>query len=210
MRRWFAHGRRHRPGAELLDELDLAGNTLVMFSSDNGPTYDRLGGSDSEFFQSAGPLHGRKGDVDEGGIRVPLIVRWPAASPRRASQRSRLRVLGHYAHPAGSRRCGTTRANRWNQLSADAARSGRQPTHPYLVWHFPGYGGQQAVRVGHWKGVRRQLHQHPDAELQLYDLQQDLQETTDVASKHPAVVQQMLEILQQTQARSEVFGRLGQ
>ena len=65
----------------LLKELGLDDNTLVMFSSDNGPTYDRLGGTDSEFFESNGPLSGLKGSVYEGGMRVPLIARWPGKIP---------------------------------------------------------------------------------------------------------------------------------
>ena len=65
----------------LLEELSLDQNTLVVFSSDNGPTYDRLGGTDSQFFNSAGPFRGLKGSVFEGGIRVPMIARWPGRVP---------------------------------------------------------------------------------------------------------------------------------
>jgi arylsulfatase len=61
---------------ERIDALGLGEDTLILFTSDNGPTYDRIGGSDSEFFGSAGGLRGLKGSVYEGGVRVPLIARW--------------------------------------------------------------------------------------------------------------------------------------
>lgn len=194
----------------LLDELQLADNTLVIFSSDNGPTMGRLGGADSDFFRSAGLLHGRKGSVDEGGIRVPLIARWPNRIP--AGQ-----VTDHVGAfwdlvPTVLEAVGAATPAGLDGISLlpTLRGAGEQPDHPFLVWHFPGYGGQQAIRIGSWKGVRRELIRHPDAPLQLYRLDQDLTESHNVAADHPEIVAQMMELLGQTQSPSEDFVWLGQ
>lgn len=195
---------------QLLDELNLRDNTLVLFSSDNGPTYDRLGGSDSDFFQSSGPLRGRKGSVDEGGIRVPLIARWPGKiAPGTVSEH----VSAFWdISPTMLEAAGAQPPDDLDGISFLPTLLGRgeQRNHPFLVWHFPGYQGQQAIRVGSWKGVRRQLLRQPDAPLELYNLQQDLTESHDVAAEHPEIVQSMMEILNRTQNRSEVFAWLGE
>jgi arylsulfatase A-like enzyme len=87
---------------------------------------------------------------------------------------------------------------------------GTQPTHSFLVWHFPGYEGQQAIRIGDWKGIRRQLLRQPNAPLELYNLQRDLTESQDVAADHPEIVQSMMDLLNRSQTRSDVFAWLGE
>ena len=98
---------------DLVRELGLDDQTIVVFTSDNGPTYDRLGGSDSEFFRSAGPFRGRKGSLYEGGVRVPAIVRWKGQVARRHSSAS--------ASPAS--RTGCRRCWSWRGEGRDPARS---------------------------------------------------------------------------------------
>ena len=129
----------------LLKEIGLDDNTLVMFSSDNGPTYDRLGGTDSEFFESNGPLSGLKGSVYEGGMRVPLIARWPGKIPAG-------RVTDHLAAfydvmPTLAEVAGATPPADGDGISpATLTGRGQQKQHEFLLWEFHGYGGQQAVR----------------------------------------------------------------
>lgn len=187
----------------LVDELGLAANTLVMFSSDNGPTHGRgggpeggVGGSDSVFFESSGPLSGLKGSVYEGGVRVPLIARWPGTiAPGATTEHigafydvlpTVLDLLGRPA-PAAS-----------DGLSFLPTLLGRgnQQEHEFLLWEFYGYGGQQAVRAGRWKGIRLNCYRDPAGPLMLFDLAADLQETRNVAAEHPEVVRRLENILQ--------------
>ena len=190
---------------DVLDELGLADDTLFMFSSDNGPTYDRLGGSDSDFFESSGPLRGRKGSVYEGGIRVPLVARWPGQI--QAGRESDLPcafwdLVSTLVEATGGKV--PTDVDGISFLPTLLGR-GDQARHEYLVWHFPAYGGQQAIRLGRWKGVRRNLLKTNKSPLELYDLSVDLSESRDVAAEQPEVVARMTQILRDTQIPSEYF-----
>jgi arylsulfatase A len=181
---------------DLVDELGLAENTLVIFTSDNGPTHLGPGQVDYEFFESAGGLRGLKGSVYEGGIRVPMIARWPGKiAPGTTSDHvsafqdvlPTLAELGGAEVPDG--------VDGVSFLPTLLGESARQGQHEYLYWDFPGYGGQLAVRQGNWKAVRRRIRKDADAPIELYDLSVDPAESTDVASEHPEVAARMAKIL---------------
>lgn len=192
----------------LLDELELSDDTLVIFTSDNGPTYNRLGGSDSDFFASSGPLHGRKGSVYEGGLRVPLIARWPEKiKPGQTSDH--LCAFWDYV-PTLVEAAGGTAPQEIDGISflPTLLGQGDQQEHDYLVWHFPSYGGQQAVRMGPWKGVRRNILRPSGPVFELYDLRVDIGENYDISSGNDHIVQQMMQILERSQTPSDVFRTL--
>jgi len=180
---------------ELLDELELAGDTVVMFSSDNGVTHLNRQ-VDAAFFASSGPLRGQKGSVFEGGIRVPLIARWPghitagSTSDFVSGFQDLLPTFAELAAQPVPAECDGV--SLLPTLTGDAER---QQPHPYLFWDFPGYGGQLAVRMGKWKAVRRGLKKHPDAPLQLFDLENDIGERHDLAAEAPEVAARMAEIM---------------
>ena len=160
----------------LLDELELREDTLVLFTSDNGPTYDRLGGSHSDFFASPGPFSGRKGRVLEGGLRVPLVANWPGHVP--AGEQSEHVAAFWDLFPTFLELAGAPAPEGLDGLSFAATLRGGadQREHDYLYWEFRAYGGQQALRLGDWKGVRRQMARGP-GRLELYDLARDPGET---------------------------------
>ncbi len=197
-----------------LRDLGLDRNTLVIFTSDNGPTYNRLGGSDSKFFESAGPFSGLKGSLKEGGIRVPLVARWPGKI-RPGIVTDHLSafydVMPTLADVAGSE--AATDTDGISFLSTMVGRTDHQHTHDFLFWDFPGYGGQIAVRTGKWKGLRRRVRRNPDAPLKLYDLEADIGEKHDVAADHPEVVEKIRRIMIQERCRPAIkkfrFGRYG-
>ncbi len=172
----------------LLRQLGLDDKTLVIFSSDNGPVHDGVGGSDAEFFKSAGPLRGLKGTVYEGGIRVPMIARWPGkikAGSRTEHVSAFWDVLPTVAEVAGAKP--PPRIDGVSFLPT-LLGTGGQKRHEFLVWEFYGYGGQQAVRLGDWKGIRLNCHKDPKGPIQLYDLKTDPAEGRDVAAQHPEIV----------------------
>ena len=191
-----------------LKELQLEENTIVVFTSDNGPTYDRLGGSDSAYFESAGKLRGLKGSLYEGGIRVPLLVRWPGkiAAGRETNWRgahwdfyATLTELAGLEKPQGT-----------DGVSFAPLLLGKQQAdHPFLYWESPGYGSQQAVQAGKWKAVRQQMkaagRQRKPITTELYDLQADPNESQNVASQQPEVLAQLEAILQREHTPSQLF-----
>jgi arylsulfatase A len=171
----------------LLDSLDLTDGTLVMFSSDNGPTY--VSGVDTDFFRSTGGLRGLKGSVYDGGIRVPFIARWPGQIPAGATTDHvsafwdvlpTIADLLHVAAPPDLDGASFLQALR-GEATSDVPRP--------LYWEYHGlWKGAQAVRLGRWKGVRLAAHERPDGPIEVYDLDTDPFETTDVAAAHPDVV----------------------
>lgn len=185
-----------------LEELGLEDNTLVVFTSDNGPTFN--GGTDSEFFDSNGPLRGLKAQVYEGGIRVPMIARWPGRIEPGAT--SELRTAFWDVMPTVAELVGAPLPDSTDGVSILPTLLGRgqQAEHEYLYWEYHGRGGAQAVRMGDWKAVRLQGHIDPDASIALYNLATDLSETTDVAAEHPDVVRQIREIMETNHTPSPI------
>lgn len=189
---------------DLLRDLNLDEDTIILFSSDNGPTHDGVGGSDSLFFLSAGILRGFKGSLFEGGVRVPMIVRWPRRCPpgRTTDHLSGFQdVLPTLCEIAGAKT-----PNKLDGISMlpTMLGKGEQKKHDFLYWEFPGYGGQQAVRMGDWKALRQNM-QKGNLKLQLFNLAKDPSETTDVAAQNPAVVERMHAILREQHVPSSTF-----
>ncbi len=196
----------------LVQELGLDERTLVVFTSDNGPLWDRFGGTDTDFFNSAAGFRGRKGSFYEGGFRVPGIVRWKG---RIAAGRTSDRVTGFedwlptLLELIGAK--DVTPGDLDGLSFAPTLLGHQQPPRPFLYRESPGSGGQQCVRVGDWKAIRLNLHPNPKAKnqqpgaIELYHLATDPSETTDVAAKHPEVLAQFRTILAQQHVKSEIF-----
>ena len=191
----------------LLEELGIDQNTIVFFTSDNGTTHLK-DQADYEFFESVGPLRGLKGSLYEGGIRVPLVVRWPGRiEPGAVSEH----IAAHYDVPATLANFAGTEfpidTDGISLLPTLLGEGAGQKVHDYLFWDFAGYSGQIALRAGKWKGIRQNLHKNPDAPLELYDLEQDIGETKNVAGQHPEIVARIERILldARTEPRFEQF-----
>ncbi len=178
-----------------LKELGIYENTVILFSSDNGPTYN--GGTDSPWFNSAHPFsseQGRgKGFVYEGGIRVPMIVSWPGHI--QAGAESNHISAFFDVMPTICDITGIDSPEGIDGISFYPALLGQlQKPHDYLYWEFPEYNGQQAVRMGNWKGIRKDIR-NGNMKLELYNLENDLTEQKNIADQHPDVIHKMEEIL---------------
>ncbi len=190
---------------DILNELGLDDNTVVFFTSDNGPTFNRLGGSDSDYFESAGQLRGLKGSVYEGGIRVPLIAWWkdkvkPGTVSNHISGFEDFYVT--FADIIGTK---TDKETDGVSLLPVMLEQDNIREHPFIYREFPSYGGQVSVRLGDWKAVRQKLKKHPDASIELYNLKEDIGETNDVAALHPDIVEKMKVIMDTSHVNSTYF-----
>ena len=187
-----------------VNDLGIADNTIIIFTSDNGPHLE--GGADPDYFDSNGLLKGYKRDLYEGGIRVPMMVKWPNKIKPGT-------VTGHVsafwdvfptlAEIAGVKE--TSGLDGISLLPTLLGNSTEQKEHQYLYWEFHEKGGRQAVRMGDWKAVKYNVLQNPDARIELYDLSQDTGEANNVASDFPEVVAEMESILERARTPSEVF-----
>ncbi len=179
-----------------LKELGLYENTLIIFTSDNGPSY--TGGVDAAYFNSAQPFaneYGRtKGFTYEGGIRVPMIAQWPDkinAGTRTDHLSSFWDVLATLANLTNSK---VPQDTDGISFLPTLLSTGDQQQHEYLYWEFPEYEGQQAVRMGKWKGIRKEIKKG-NMTLELYDLEKDPSEKQDLASEYPDIIKKMESIM---------------
>ncbi len=177
-----------------LAEAGLDSNTLILFTSDNGATFD-VGGADSYFFNSNGKLRAGKGTLYEGGIRVPLIARWPGyIKPGRVSS---LICASWDFMPTFAELSGTNLSHDHDGISLLPEILGikGQKKHDYLYWEYPGRGGAMAVRMGEWKGVWKNVTSEPYRRVELYNLKSDTGEKFNIAKNHPDKVKLIMECM---------------
>lgn len=182
-----------------LQKLNLEKNTLVIFTSDNGP--HREGGNQPEFFRSSGPLRGIKRDLYEGGIRVPLIMRWPEQI-RPGTVSDHICAFWDFL-PTACDLAGVPIPSPCDGISLAPLLTGQgtQRTHEFLYWEFHEGGFRQAVRHGRWKALRHAPH----LPLELYDLHTDPGEARNIATEHPDIIARIENYLKTARTDSREF-----
>lgn len=176
-----------------LKQLGLDKNTIVMFSSDNGPTFN--GGVRADVFESTAGYRGLKMDVFEGGIRVPFIARWPQHIP--AGQITELPsvqydLMATLAELTGGK---INQTDGTSFLPTLLGKPAEQQAREFMYFEYPEKGGQIAIRVQDWKGVKIGVKQNKEVPWQLFDLKNDPKESRDVAKQHPEIIQKLDAIL---------------
>ncbi len=207
---YFPHKNPHAAYAAMVSYLDenigkfvqqlkdegIYDNTLIVFTSDNGPSY--AGGADPIYFESAKPFKGEygrgKGFLYEGGIRVPMIASWPkkiAPGGKSDLISAHYDMLATFAEVSGYE---TPKDTDGVSILPTLLSKGQQEEHDFLYWEFPSYGGQVAIRMGDWKVVRQNLKNEEAPTLELYNLKTDPTETTNVADDNPEIIEKAAEI----------------
>jgi len=188
-----------------LKEEGLYENTLIVFTSDNGPTYD-LGGADSPWFDSAQPFrseYGRgKGFLYEGGVRVPMIATWPAkikAGSKTDHISAFYDVMPTISQVVESKSPNTDGISFYKTLLEEDG----QKEHEYLYWEYPEYGGQVAVRMGKWKIIWKDVKKG-NTKIELYDLEKDLTEKTNIAAEYPEIVEKLFDIIKKEHSTPQI------
>lgn len=186
-----------------LKELGIYENTLIIFSSDNGPGYNA--GTDAPWFESARPFRSErgfiKGSLNEGGIRVPMIALWPRKiKPGTVTEHVSAfwDVMPTLCEAAGI----DSPANTDGMSFLPELKGKRQESHDYLYWEFPEYGGQQAVIIGDMKAIRKEMHKG-NMEFELYNILTDPQERHNIADQYPEFIQKSTEIANREHVTSE-------
>ncbi len=191
----------------LIKELGLDENTLILFTSDNGP--HKESGADPAFFTGSGPLRGIKRDLYEGGIRVPFIARYPGKI--KAGSVSDHVCAFWDMMPTFAELTGTKAADNTDGVSFLPTLLGKpeQKEHDFLYWEFHEGTGKMAVRKGNWKAVRLNIATPEKLRFELYDLSKDLQEQNNVAGQYPQIAAELSKIMDEAHVPSPVwnFGR---
>ena len=186
-----------------LKELGLEKNTIVMFSSDNGPHLE--GGADPDYFDSNGPLKGYKRDLYEGGIREPMIAWWPGTI--QAGKKSDHVSAFWDIMPTIAELTGTTAPGNIDGISflPSLLNKEGQKDHDYMYWEFHEQGGRKALRKGNWKMVQYNVLNPEKTTSELYDLSKDIGEENNVAAENPEVVNELMKLMHSARTESEVF-----
>ena len=186
-----------------LDILGISNDTIIFLTSDNGATF-RLGGYDPEFFKGTGRLRGHKTNLYEGGLRVPFIAKWPSRIAMGST--SDVLVASWDLLPTIATLTGamTDAPTDGIDLTPVLLGTGEVASRDHLYWEFHSGGGWQVVRRGEWKAIRRNASKNPEAPIELYDLDMDPGETSDVAAGHPDIVEAMSDIMRREHTPSPV------
>jgi len=188
---------------DLVAELGLDDNTIIMFSSDNGPTW--VGGSDLEFFDGNGVLRGRKQQLYEGGIRVPMLARWPGhiepgtVTDHLSAQWDVLATVLDIVDIDGAEAPEDTDGI---SFAPTLFGDGEQEQHEVMYWEL---GRQQAVRLGEWKLYRRANGDGDIVDVELFNLANDIGEQDNLAEARPELVAELIEVAARSRVPSEIF-----
>lgn len=185
-----------------LKELGVYDNTIIMFASDNGPHQE--GGADPDFFDSNGPWRGYKRDLYEGGIRVPMLIQWPGhiAGGSESDFMCTFWDMMPTFRSVINHNCAVAGMDGVNLLPTLEGKRG-QKEHEFLYFEFAERNGQ-ASRVGPWKLIRQGINT-PGDHYELYNLDEDPAETTDVLEEHPDIAEQLKEIMVREHIPNHVF-----
>jgi len=186
-----------------LEELGIADNTIIVFTSDNGP--HREGGADPDYFDSNGIYQGYKRDLYEGGIHVPMIAKWPNKI-KAGSSTDHVSAFWDVM-PTLAEVVGKDLDESIDGISFLPTLMGdeNQTKHEYLYWEFHEKGGRIAIRKGKWKGVKYNVLKKPNQMIELYDLEKDPSEAHNLASQYPEIVDEITVLMQKARTPSEIF-----
>jgi arylsulfatase A-like enzyme len=187
-----------------VNDLGLAEETIIIFTSDNGPHLE--GGADPDYFNSNGGLRGYKRDVYEGGIRVPMIVRWPGhIAPKATSDHVSAfwDVMPTLAELIGSNEQFNTDGISF--LPSLLGKSEAQKQHEFLYWEFHEQKGRLALRQGDWKLVQYNVNAEQQGKYELYNLKSDPQEKNNVIDQQPDLSNKMIAFMKEQRVPSSVF-----
>ena len=187
----------------LLEEEGLAENTLIFFASDNGPHYE--GGAHPDNFNSNHIYRGGKRDLYEGGIRTPMLAYWPG-TVEKGTKTAHISAFWDIM-PTLAKLAGAPLPDGIDGISfvPTLLGEGEQEEHEYLYWEFHAMGGRQAVRQGKWKLVKLNSFSPEKSLLELYDLEEDPSETTDLSQEYPEVLDKLVRAMEEAHTPSRMF-----